>query len=115
LGIEIIVDKEEFRGKVVNKAIELEKVHTLIQGRENKIMSVISAGIVVETTRSPRGELVPKSMFDSIFKALSSGKPISQQELLDDYNVHRSAFVMSLVSQLDDVIYNSTKKTIRFK
>lgn len=111
----MIVDKEDFWGKVINKAKELEKVHTLTQGRENKIMSVISTGIVVATTRSPRGKLVPKSMFDSTFKALSSGKPISQQELLDDYKVYRSAFVMSLVSQLDDVIYDTILKTIRFK
>lgn len=111
----MIVDKEEFWGKVVNKAKELEKVYTLTQRRENKIMSVRSAGIVVATMRSPKGELVPKYMFDSTFKALSTGKPISQQELLGDYNVHRSAFVMSLVSKLDDVLYDSTKKTIKFK
>lgn len=111
----MIVDKEEFWGKVVNKAKELEKVYTLTQRRENKIMSVSSAGIVVATTRSPKGKLVPKYMFDSTCKALSSGKPISQEELLDDYNVHRSAFVMSLVSQLDDVIYDPILKTIRLR
>ena len=37
------------------------------------------------------------------------------KELLNDYNVHRSAFIMSLVSQLDDIIYDPMQKTIRIK
>jgi len=111
----MIVDKEDFWEKVTKKAKELEEVYTLTQKQENKIMSIISIGIVVGTARSPEGKLIPRSMFDSTFMALSSGKPVSQKELRDDYNVHRSAFIMSLVSQLDDVIHDPIQKTIRLK
>ena len=37
------------------------------------------------------------------------------KELVNDYNVHRSVFIISLVSQLDDVIYDQMRKTIRLK
>lgn len=111
----MIVDKEDFWEKVVNKARELKIVYTLTQRKENKIIRVISGGIVVDTERSIGGEIVPKSMFDSTFKALSSGRTISQKELLNDYGVHRSAFVMALVSNIDEVIFDPIQKTIRLK
>ena len=111
----MIIDKEDFWEKVVKKAKELEFVYTLTQRKENKIVRVISGGIVVETERSIGGEIAPKSMFDTTFKALSSGSPISQKELLNYYGVHRSAFIMALVSKLDDIVFDPSKKTIRLK
>jgi hypothetical protein len=111
----MITDKEDFWEKVVKKAKELEFVYTLTQRKENKIIRVISGGIVVETEKCLGGEIVPKSMFDSTFEALSSGKPISQKELLNKYGVYRSAFVMALVSKLDEVVFDPIQKTIRLK
>lgn len=80
---------EEFWGKLIAKAREVGTVYTLSQRQENKMLDVTNDGIIVCTDKSPEGRPVDKSMFEKIYKALSTGKAISHKGIKPFYRMRK--------------------------
>jgi len=78
-------------------------IMTLTSKRLNRITSVDRAGILVETERSLARDAgpqrVPAWMIATAWERLRDNGELSQQELLNDLNVKRSAFVCALLAK----------------
>lgn len=86
---------------------------TLGMSRPNRVVAIIDDGVLVETNRSEERasapQLVPAWMITVAWDHLTRHGRLRQQELLDDLNVKRSAFVCALLAQLDGVDVESTR------
>lgn len=89
---------------------------TLSIKKLNRIIAVDRAGVLVETERSlSRGtgpQLVPAWMIAAAWERLRDKGELSQQELLNELNVKRSAFVCALVAKFPEVRIRSTRPTV---
>ncbi|MBJ7339778.1 hypothetical protein [Mycolicibacterium sp.] len=93
-----------------------DEIYTLTSKRPNKIVSISHAGVEVLTLRSEdRGsgpQLVPAWMIVTAWTHLRRHGRLSQDELLNELNVKRSAFVCALLSQFRDVSVQSSRPTV---
>ena len=93
-----------------------DEIYTLTSKRPNRIVAIDRAGIRVETLRTDdRGsgpQLVPAWMVIAAWEHLCRNGRLSQNELLHDLNVKRSAFVCALLSRFRDVDVSATQPTV---
>ncbi|MGE2736074.1 hypothetical protein [Mycolicibacterium vaccae] len=89
---------------------------TLSTKNLNRITSVTREGVLVETERSMSlgtgPQLVPAWMIAVVWERLLDKGELSQQELLNELNVKRSAFVCALVAKFPEVHIRSTRPTV---
>jgi hypothetical protein len=89
---------------------------TLSSKKLNRIAAVDRDGLMVETERSMNlgsgPQLVPAWMIATAWHRLRENGELSQQELLNELNVKRSAFVCALVAKFPDVRIRSTRPTV---
>jgi hypothetical protein len=92
------------------------EIETLSVKRPNRIVGLDRKGIEVETVRSDRRgsgpQLVPAWMVVAAWDRLRRCGQLSQQELLEELNVKRSAFVCALLALFPDVVVRSTWPTV---
>jgi hypothetical protein len=88
-------------------------INTLGIARPNRIVSIDREGILVETQRSIDNgtgpQLVPAWMIATAWEHLRLRGRLSNQELLHDLNVKRSAFVCALLSHFAEVEIESLR------
>ena len=93
-----------------------DEIATLTDERPNRVVSIDRTGIGVETLRSDRRgsgpQTVPAWMIVVAWNRLREKGELSQNELLNDLKVKRSAFVCALLAQFPDVVVRSTRPTI---
>jgi hypothetical protein len=91
-------------------------VYTLTQSKPNWIVSIDTAGVVVETEASrAKGagpQFVPGWMLQAGWDELSGLGHLSQTDLLERLNVKRSAAVMAILARLPGVRVASINPTI---
>jgi hypothetical protein len=91
-------------------------IYTLTQSKPNWIVSVDTAGVVVETEASrAKGagpQLVPGWMLQAGWDELSDAGRLSQTHLLERLNVRRSAAVMAILAHLPGVRIASINPTV---
>lgn len=91
-------------------------IMTLSIKRLNRIVSIDRQGVLVETERSlSRGsgpQRVPAWMIAVAWERLRDKGELSQQEVLGELNVKRSAFVCALLAHFPDVYVQSTRPTV---
>lgn len=89
---------------------------TLSSKKLNRIVAVDCDGVLVATERSlSRGtgpQPVPAWMIAAACERLRDKGELSQQELLNELNVKRSAFVCALLAKFPDVHIRSTRPTV---
>lgn len=89
---------------------------TLSAKKLNRASVVDRVGVWVETERSMRlgsgPQLVPAWMIAAAWERLCDKGELSQQELLNELNVKRSAFVCALVAKFPEVHIRSTRPTV---
>lgn len=89
---------------------------TLSTKNLNRITAVDRKGVWVETERSMSlgsgPQLVPAWMIAAAWDRLRDKGELSQQDLLNELNVKRSAFVCALVAKFPDVHIRSTRPTV---
>jgi len=89
---------------------------TLSTKNLNRVTAVDRKGVWVETERSMRlgsgPQLVPAWMIAAAWDRLCDKGELSQQELLNELNVKRSAFVFALVAKFPEVHIRSTRPTV---
>ena len=89
---------------------------TLSTKNLNRVTAVDRKGVWVETERSMRlgagPQLVPAWMIAAAWDRLRDKGELSQQELLNELNVKRSAFVCALVAKFPEVHIRSTRPTV---
>lgn len=89
---------------------------TLSTKNLNRITAVDRKGVWVETERSMSlgsgPQLVPAWMIAVAWERLCDKGELSQQELLNELNVKRSAFVCALVAKFPEVHIRSTRPTV---
>ncbi len=89
---------------------------TLTTKRLNRIVGVDRKGVLVETERSlglgSGPQRVPAWMIAAAWDRLCDKGELSQQELLNELNVKRSAFVCALVAKFPEVHIRSTRPTV---
>ena len=89
---------------------------TLSTKNLNRVTGVDRKGVLVETERSvSRGtgpQLVPAWMIATAWDRLCDKGELSQQELLNELNVKRSAFVCALLAKFPDIRIRSTRPTV---
>jgi hypothetical protein len=109
------LDDELFE-RVLSAVEPGEEIPTLSIKRPNRIVAIDRSGIEVETLRSDRlnsgPQTVPAWMIVAAWNRLRQKGELSQDELLNDLNVKRSAFVCALLSQFPDVVVRSTRPTV---
>jgi hypothetical protein len=92
-----------------------DHIETLTSKRPNKIISIGPEGVEVETLRShDRGsgpQLVPAWMIVVAWDHFRRTGQLSQNQLLNELNVTRSAFVCGLLAQFREVAVHSTRPT----
>lgn len=93
-----------------------DEIATLSNRRPNRIVSVDRSGVLVTTLRSEsRGtgpQLVPAWMIVTAWNHLRRNGVMSHDQLLNELNVKRSAFVCALLAQFPDVYVRSTRPII---
>jgi hypothetical protein len=93
-----------------------DEISTVSNKRPNRIVAIDRLGVSVETLRSDRRgsgpQLVPAWMIVAAWKRLKQKGELSQNELLNELNVKRSAFVVALLAQFPDVVVRSTRPTV---
>jgi hypothetical protein len=93
-----------------------DEIETLTSRRPNRLVSIDRRGIEVETLRSDdRGtgpQLVPAWMITAAWEHLSRHHQLTQNELLNELNVKRSAFVCALLAAFPGVVVRSTRPTV---
>jgi hypothetical protein len=93
-----------------------DEISTLSIKRLNRIAAIERIGVWVETKRSDeRGagpQLVPAWMIITGWNQLRKTGALSQNELLNELNVKRSAFVCALLATFSGVIVRSTRPTV---
>lgn len=99
----------------IRGAVEVgEIILTLGTSRPNRIASIDESGIRVATEKSERNgnepQLVPAWMIESAWDHLSRHGGLTQNQLVDELNVKRSAFICALLSRLPDVEYESVPR-----
>lgn len=91
-------------------------IMTLTTKKLNRVVGVDRKGVLVETERSlSRGtgpQRVPAWMIAVAWDRLRDKGELSQQELLNELNVKRSAFVCALVAKFPDARIRSTRPTV---
>jgi hypothetical protein len=110
----------EFDDALLERILEAvqpsDEIETLTSKRPNRISSIDHTGLRVETLRSDeRGvgpQLVPAWMVIAAWNHLRHNSQLSQNELLNELNVKRSAFVCALLAQFHDVAVRSTRPTV---
>ena len=89
---------------------------TLSTKNLNRITAVDSTGVWVETERSmglgTGPQQVPAWMVVVAWQRLCEKGELSQQELLNELNVKRSAFVCALLAKFPEVDIRSTRPTV---
>src|SRR3954466_8000292 len=84
-----------------------DQIPTLTSKRPNRIVSIGTEGIEVETLRTEDlgsgAQLVPAWMISIAWEHLRRHGQLSQQHLLNELGVKRSAFVFALFAQFRDV------------
>lgn len=89
---------------------------TLSTKNLNRVTAVERKGVWVETERSmglgSGPQLVPAWMIAVAWERLRDKGKLSQQELLNELNVKRSAFVCALVAKFPNVHIRSTRPTL---
>ncbi|BBY80156.1 hypothetical protein H7I53_00200 [Mycolicibacterium pulveris] len=92
------------------------EIETLTNKRPNWIDRFDASGVWVETLRSRRlgtaPQLVPAWMIVAAWNRLKIKGELSHDELLNELNVKRSAFVMALLAQFPDVVVRSIYPTV---
>ncbi|TXH20769.1 MAG: hypothetical protein E6R06_21395 [Mycobacterium sp.] len=90
-------------------------VYTLSIKRPNRIAGIERAGIWVETERSRKRradpQLVPAWMVTAAWDHLCRNRVLTQDQLLNQLNVKRSAFVIALLALFPDVVVLDTRPT----
>ena len=93
-----------------------DEILTLAKKRPNVISAIEREGIWVQTSRSDSRrsgpQLVPAWMILTAWQHLQKAGELSHAELLEDLNVKRSAFVIALLSQFNDVVVRSTEPIV---
>jgi hypothetical protein len=93
-----------------------DEISTLSIKRPNRIVAIDRSGVEVETLRSERRgsgpQFVPAWMIVAAWNRLRQKGELSQDELLNDLNVKRSACVCALLSQFPDAVVRSTRPTV---
>ena len=83
--------------------------------RPNRIAGIERAGIWVETERSRKRradpQLVPAWMVTAAWDHLCRNRVLTQDQLLNQLNVKRSAFVIALLALFPDVVVLDTRPT----
>lgn len=91
-------------------------VLTLSTKKLNRITGVDRQGVLVETERSlglgSGPQRVPAWMIAAAWNRLRDKGELSQQELLNELNVKRSAFVCALIAKFPEVHIRSTRPTV---
>lgn len=89
---------------------------TLSTRNLNRITGVTRKGVLVETERSMKlgtgPQLVPAWMIATAWDTLCAKRELSQQELLNERNVKRSAFVCALLAKFSEVHIRSMRPTV---
>jgi hypothetical protein len=89
---------------------------TLSTKNLNRITGVERKGVWVETERSMSlgsgPQLVPAWMIAAAWERLCNKGELSQQELLNELNAKRSAFVCALVAKFPEVHIRSMRPTV---
>jgi hypothetical protein len=93
---------------LINRSVKVgDVVMTLGRARPNRIAWINGDGVWVSTEKSDREgtgpQLVPAWMIAAAWYRLVQRGRLSQQELLDELNVKRSAFVCALLARFPDV------------
>jgi hypothetical protein len=90
-----------------------DEITTLSNKRPNRIVSIDHSGAWVETLRSDRRgtgpQFVPAWMIVAAWDRLRQNGELTHNELLNELNVKRSAFVCALLAQFPDVVVRSTR------
>jgi hypothetical protein len=93
-----------------------DEITTLSNKRPNRIVSIDRSGVSVETLRSDRlgtgPQIVPAWMIVAAWEHLRRNGELSQNDLLNELNVKRSAFVCALLAQFPDIVVRSTRPTV---
>lgn len=91
-------------------------IMTLGSQRLNRIISIDREGVLVETERSSARrsgpQRVPAWMIAVAWERLHHTGELSQQELLNELNVKRSAFVCALMARFPGVCIRSTRPIV---
>jgi hypothetical protein len=89
---------------------------TLSAKKLNRIVLLDREGVLVETERSMSlgtgPQRVPAWMIAAAWDRLRDKGELSQQELLNELNVKRSAFVCALIAKFPGVKIRSTRPTV---
>lgn len=89
---------------------------TLTSKKLNRIVGLDRDGVLVETERSlglgSGPQRVPAWMIAAAWGRLCDKGELTQQELLNELNVKRSAFVCALVARFPEVDIRSTRPTV---
>lgn len=95
---------------------EGDEILTLGRKRPNVIASIDRDGIWVKTLRSDSRrsgpQLVPSWMILTAWEHLRKTGELSHAVLLNELNVKRSAFVIALLAQFNDVVVKSTEPVV---
>jgi hypothetical protein len=93
-----------------------DEITTLSNKRPNRIVSIDRSGVSVETLRSDRlgtgPQIVPAWMIVAAWEHLRQNGELTHNELLNELNVKRSAFVCALLAQFPDVVVRSTRPIV---
>lgn len=114
------VDRKEFDDELFGQVSAVvgpgTVVLTLSTKKLNRITAVDREGVMVETERSMSlgtgPQHVPAWMIAVAWDRLHTAGELSQQELLNDLNVKRSAFVCALIAKFPHVRIRSTRPTV---
>jgi hypothetical protein len=103
--------------EMVSAAVQVgDVISTLGISRPNWIAGIGEDGIYVETVRSKqlgRGpQLVPAWMINVAWAHLRKHRRLTQEQLLNELNVKRSAFVCALLSRFEGVEVESDKPVV---
>ena len=106
----------ELLGRVEDAVRPGEVINTLGIARPNRVVSIDRDGVLVETERSiDKGtgpQLVPAWMIATAWQHLRLHGRLSNQALLNDLNVKRSAFVCALLSHFTEVEIESLRPIV---
>jgi hypothetical protein len=106
----------ELLQQVRDAVTEGDVIDTLGVGRPNGIVRITAEGIWVETDRSKElgsgPQFVPAWMVVAGWTHLRRFGRMSHQDLLNELNVKRSAFVCALLSRLPDVQVESVRPIV---
>jgi hypothetical protein len=109
------LDDELFH-RVLSVVESGDEITTLSNKRPNRIVSIDRSGVSVETLRSDRRgtgpQIVPAWMIVAAWEHLRQNGVLTHNELLNELNVKRSAFVCALLAQFPDVVVRSTRPRV---